>query len=215
MQNIAILGHGRMARSAAISNIEKFTGDIEGGFRFVIPISEKQSKVALWVAEWAQAHNHPFNVFLDTEELDERQDSVVQSAVREEVVDDAYMATINSLDSSSVLLIAWDDEDNSSEVLAERALIRNAKVYDLLDMSELMSDEEDDEDEMPSGDEFPTVYVEADPVENVFYETERLQKAINRVIEAASAEIAGIVRQHMTEFGESLIAGVIGETVQQ
>lgn len=183
MQNIAILGRGRMARSAAISNIEKFTGDIEGGFRFIIPITAEQSKAALWVAEWAQTHSHPFNVFLDTEELDERQDSVVQSAVREEVVDDAYMATINSLDQSAVLLIAWDDEDGSSEEMAERALRRSAKVYDITDMSELTSEEEEEEDDIPSGDEFPTVYVVDDPVVEILREVQNQLAAIEQKID--------------------------------
>lgn len=183
MKNIMIAGHGKVPRSDVIKNIEKYTGDIEGGFRLLIPISQEQSRSALWAAEWAQTRSHPYNVIIDAEELDERQDSVVQSSVRESSADDATAEAVKSIDRGSCLLIAWND-DEESEKIVTAALSRGASVYDLSDMSELTSEDEDDPEveEESDDDDFPTVYVQ-DETSEILRDIQRQLAAIEKKID--------------------------------
>lgn len=203
MRRIAVLGNGSIPRATIISNVEKYTSDIEGGFQFLIPLSEDQSKAALWVAEWAQVKDHAFNVWIGNTDLDERQDAVAQSSVRETTCDNPEQTIANSLNAESTLLIAWD-ESPEAEKFVLSALQRGVKVYDLADMTEMIDDEalatgedpEDEEDDFDTGGDFPTVYVE-EGVSERFEDTKSLNKKISRILDDANAKIARLIAEHL------------------
>jgi len=189
MLDIAIWGQGHVDRADVLNLVKEYTKDIEEGFRFLIPISEPQSKAALWVAEWAQVQGHAYYIFDDlADDYNERQTSVMDSAVRETVslnlVQDMVSAT-----GSGVVLAAMDEEE-ATETFLDGALRRGARAYDLTDaLAELVLEDEDEEDDdIPNDGSFPTVLVEAaaDPtLTEILSALERLERKVEALRERA------------------------------
>ena len=160
MIDISVFGHGEVLRATLLEQVSNVVSSTEGGVRFIIPISEPQSKAAMWVAEWAQARNHPFNVVYDIENVDERQDSIMESAVRE-IESTGLINDMVRSNRSGTYLVAMDDTDATS-ALVEAGIRAGARAYDLTDqLGELVLDGTETESDEPEvvPEPFPVIRV--------------------------------------------------------
>lgn len=205
MHDIAIIGTGETTRTAVTTNLVRYCEGIEGGIRLLIPIGRNQSRAALWAAEWAQAHDHPYNVWIDSDSLDERQDSVVQSSVRESACDDATETLLRSLPRDSSVLIAWSEGEECLAVATE-ALARGAKVFDVTDMAEIVEEAEGQDEEQTLAPREAVVAQESAP---------DLASRIAKVVEEAEAEIIAMVRSHMADIYGTLNSSETLESIGQ
>lgn len=192
MEDIAVVGWGTVPRHVVLKSVERVVGEASGGARLLVPISDDQPRAALWAAEWAQVRDIPTYVWVDAEEMDERQDSVWQSSVRETAGSSEDL--VRTLREGSTLLVAWDDEDPRGQALVSEAVSRGCRALDLQDLVEFV-DEEEEEDDPPAGP-FPTVYVEDD-----------LDRRVAEVMGRAAEEVARIVREAV----EGIAASVVPE----
>lgn len=140
LSKIVILGTGSVGRALALTLIEDFIeGQGKQGTSILLPIPSVRDlpPIAVQVAHWAQVAGLPYHLIIADDQAQEQ----AKSAVLADLIEDAAESTAVSrpiqhavldLDpATDVVMVAWDDDDQTCEIAVRAACARRIKVLDL------------------------------------------------------------------------------------
>lgn len=207
-RHIVVCGTGKVSRASVTSLIEDLHESYGEDVYLVAVLGDNQSEAAMHVGEWAVDFDHRLMSFKTAKEKLTSRQQALWSGAEETAVLHKPSEMLKHIRKTDVLCVAYDESDSETMRFVAAALKAGIPTKDLtMGLADIViedSPDDEDEDDIPTGGDFPTVWVEdsVEDAEVAEVEDDGFRAFRKKLNEAADEIIEEALREYRRKTGK-------------